>query len=209
MSDELNCQLSAFVDDELTPEESELLVRRLCRDESLRNTAACYAIIGDALRGETAVTAPGDFANRVIMAVAGQSTPAALPQKERTSRSTTNWGMVIAASVVLAAVALLTLPTRSPEQPAVVVADNAATNPESESPTITSPVAAPVVALMPQVAGVAPASFDVPVVMQVDRQSVANRARLNRYLLRHVNSTSASTQGMATFRNVGLVDQRE
>ena len=71
MSDELNSQLSAFVDDELTPEESELFVRRLCRDDGLRRTASCYGIIGDAIRGETAVTAPAGFVSGVMMGVEG------------------------------------------------------------------------------------------------------------------------------------------
>ena len=51
MTDTINSQISAFLDDELMKEESELLVRRLCNDEELRRTAARYTLIGDAVRG--------------------------------------------------------------------------------------------------------------------------------------------------------------
>ena len=39
MTDTINGQISAFIDDELMTEESELLVRRLCNDEELRQTS--------------------------------------------------------------------------------------------------------------------------------------------------------------------------
>ena len=51
MTDALNSQVSAFIDDELRDGEGELLIRRLCSDDKLRQTAARYALIGNAVRG--------------------------------------------------------------------------------------------------------------------------------------------------------------
>jgi hypothetical protein len=46
-------QLSAFLDDELPPEEMELLLRRLQADPDLRRTLERYALTGSLARGET------------------------------------------------------------------------------------------------------------------------------------------------------------
>ncbi|MBT8137512.1 MAG: sigma-E factor negative regulatory protein [Gammaproteobacteria bacterium] len=211
MSDELNSQLSAFVDNELAPEESELLVRRLCRDETLRDTAAAYTLIGSAMRGGEAA-APADFAGRVMMAVAGQQVPA-VKKPAAAGGSTRNWGLAVAASAVLAVVALMTLPNRDAEQvPAIATV----TPPPADSVTSAPADARELVAagdamltLMPATDNVTPASFNVPAVLPSARYSAENRARLNKYLLRHVSTTGASPQGVATFRNVGFVTQTE
>lgn len=52
MNEQLRDQISAFLDDELPPSESELLVRRLGRDEAIHATATRYLLIGQTLRGE-------------------------------------------------------------------------------------------------------------------------------------------------------------
>lgn len=206
MSDELNSQLSAFVDNELSPEESELLVRRLCRDETLRDTAATYTLIGSAMRGESEVTAPADFAGRVKMAVAGQQVPAAKKPAAAGSNART-WGAALAASAVLAAVALLTLPDRTADEAAPAVATTA--EPAAALPEFGAPGESSIVTLMPAGDSVTPASFNVPMMVPADRHSAENRARLNKYLLRHVSTTGTAGQGMATFRNVGFVTHTE
>lgn len=52
MTDSIQEQVSAFMDGELEEEASELFVRRLCKDESMRDAAFSYAVIGAAMRGE-------------------------------------------------------------------------------------------------------------------------------------------------------------
>lgn len=208
MSDELNSQLSAFVDDELTPEESELFVRRLCRDENLRRTAASYGIIGDAIRGETAVTAPGNFVAGVMMAVEGQSIPAVKSQPVQQGHSMRNWGFALAASAVLAAIALVTLPVDGPEQAETLVAENTVTL-EGSDPTMGAP----------EIIGIDPADGEVQVVAGIDGTNVPivmpisaeRRAQLNNLLLQHLNSSTSATRqpGLVSFRNVGFVTQTE
>jgi negative regulator of sigma E activity len=52
MTEQVQDQISAFVDDELSAEECEFLVRRMERDPEFRQKALSYATIGAALRGE-------------------------------------------------------------------------------------------------------------------------------------------------------------
>lgn len=204
MSEELRSQLSAFADNELAAEESELLVRRLCRDESLRKTVASYALIGDAMRGD-ALMAPDEFSTRIMMAVEGQEIPAPAKPARSRRQSQRTWGVAVAASVVLATVALLTLPERDPATPPALVANSPVVNDSDPATTRVADVGSNVITLMPSMDGVAPASFNVPMVIPVDRHSAKNRARLNKYLLRHMNTTSNSPNGVAAFRNVGFV----
>jgi negative regulator of sigma E activity len=82
MSDTLHEQLSAFLDGELPPEETDLLLKRLARDPELRATLGRYGLVGDTLRGERSRASAG-FALRVRSALeqepALQPRPAAPP----------------------------------------------------------------------------------------------------------------------------------
>ena len=52
MTDQINDQISAFIDNELSADESALLVRRFERDPESRTRAMRYTLIGASLRGE-------------------------------------------------------------------------------------------------------------------------------------------------------------
>jgi sigma-E factor negative regulatory protein RseA len=52
MSDQFNEQISEFIDDEMSTEESEFFVRRLQRDADARRRYLRYQLIGAAMRGE-------------------------------------------------------------------------------------------------------------------------------------------------------------
>ena len=52
MTDQFHEQISEFIDDEMSVEESEFFVRRLQRDESARRQYLRYQLIGAAVRGE-------------------------------------------------------------------------------------------------------------------------------------------------------------
>lgn len=52
MSDQFNEQISEFIDDEMSTEESEFFVRRLQRDAEARRQYLRYQMIGAAMRGE-------------------------------------------------------------------------------------------------------------------------------------------------------------
>ena len=69
MNEELDSQLSAMFDNELPPEECELLARRLSRDTDLKARWGRYAVIGAVIRAERGVTLDGIVAGRVSAAL--------------------------------------------------------------------------------------------------------------------------------------------
>ena len=79
MNEELDSQLSAMFDDELPPQECELLARRLSRDEALKARWGRYAVVGAVIRAERGVRLNAPLAGRVNAAID------ALPEDLRTA----------------------------------------------------------------------------------------------------------------------------
>ena len=111
MSDQIQDQISAFIDDELSAEECSFLVRRMERDAKSRDKVLRYSIIGAALRGELPNPDPDVLRERVRAALDGVGSveqPAETPPRtKRFFRPAI--GLGIAASVAVAALALLTV----------------------------------------------------------------------------------------------------
>ena len=103
MSELLNEQLSALLDGELPPEQTQLVMTRLERDPERRARLARYAAVGAVLRGERNATR-FDFAERVSAAIAAEPTrgPPAI-------RRAASWLRPLAGLGVAAAVAGLAL----------------------------------------------------------------------------------------------------
>jgi sigma-E factor negative regulatory protein RseA len=110
MTEQINDQISAFIDDELSAEESALLVRRFERDTNARAQALRYTMIGAALRGELLEPHPSVLRKRIAAALDG-----GLPAP---TRRTSHWsaryarpllGVGIAAAVAAAAIGTLRL----------------------------------------------------------------------------------------------------
>jgi len=109
MTEQINDQISAFIDDELSVEESALFARRFDRDPSARAQALRYTMIGAALRGE--MLEPHSVLRRRIAAALDGAVPAA-------ERRAPHWsaryarpllGFGIAAAVAVAAIGTLRL----------------------------------------------------------------------------------------------------
>ncbi len=79
MSEEIHDQVSAFMDDELSPEECAFLVRRLERDPSARTKLVRYSLIGSTMRRDTLVGDPDMLRRRVHEALNGTAAPALKP----------------------------------------------------------------------------------------------------------------------------------
>jgi sigma-E factor negative regulatory protein RseA len=69
MTDQINEQISQFIDDEMSLEESEFFLRRLQRDESARSQYLRYQLIGAAVRGEYANPHAADLGRRLERAL--------------------------------------------------------------------------------------------------------------------------------------------
>jgi sigma-E factor negative regulatory protein RseA len=118
MSEQIREQISAFLDGELPSAESELLLKRMLRDTSLRDSFGRYSLIGEAMRGMKHVPLRGNFTGAINGAIDGEQ---ARPALAAVSRSGLGWwrtlgGAAIAASVAVVAVVALQLrsPTLAP-----------------------------------------------------------------------------------------------
>lgn len=139
MSENFNEQISRFIDDEMSAEESEFFVRRLQRDDQARQQYLRYQLIGAAARGEYLHPGASDLGRRLEQAL---DVPEVPNRSRQSSWTRIAGGAGIAASVALVAVFGLRLVSLGPdaadsaaefaaglEQPSYVVPDSA---PESQ-----------------------------------------------------------------------------
>jgi negative regulator of sigma E activity len=105
MTEEINDQISAFIDDELSEQESAFLVRRFEHDEAAHERAVRYSVIGSALRGELLQPYPAVLRRRIVSALDGAPVPSTSRVSERWSTRLVRplLGVGIAASVALVA----------------------------------------------------------------------------------------------------------
>jgi negative regulator of sigma E activity len=187
MTEPLNEQLSALLDGELAPEETELLMKRLARDATLRATLGRYALCGEALRASAPFNRPrAELASRISAAIMADE-PVSAPVPRRAPSRVVTWlkpmgGLAVAATV--AALAVLVL-GRAPDRPGVapaVVAQNAAP-PAALAPAV-SPTAAPIGA-----GGVEPASYTTPAARRATVAAIP-AAELANYLVAHAQYSS-------------------
>ena len=109
MNDPIKEQLSAFLDGELPPAETELLLRRFDRDAaSLETQCARYRLIGDALRGAGDRVPSSGFAGRVHGAVASETIPTS--RRREVGRSAPGWLRPVAGVGIAAGVAAVFIP---------------------------------------------------------------------------------------------------
>ena len=174
MTDQINDQISAFIDNELSADETALLVRRFERDPEVRARAMRYTLIGASLRGELLEPHPSVLRQRVAAALGGGTAPSVAKPRERWSD---RWarpllGVGIAATVAVAAIGTL----RS-------------LNEATPLPGDLAPVAG---AVQPSVESVEGPSYVVPAVS--DRSRTAAPIRLTNYLMHHGEYASGITR---------------
>jgi len=109
MTDQINDQISAFIDNELSADESALLVRRFERDPEARARAMRYTLIGASLRGELLEPHPSVLRQRVAAALAGGPVPSVARPRERWTERFARplLGVGIAATVAVVAIGAL------------------------------------------------------------------------------------------------------
>lgn len=192
MTDKINSQISAFIDDELLSEEGELLVRRLCNDEDLRQTAARYTIIGDAIRGSLDEIR-ADLNGSIMTAIEREPQPAAVVAD---APPVADWRRLAGGGAVAAAVAVLAVLTFRTDGP---------TAPNALAPTIATSNMAPS-EVVPSNDAVDPLS-PAPLAPGAGGPNVrrAGNQQLNNYVLRH-NQYSQRTmrQGPLVYRSVTI-----
>lgn len=106
VASQIELQLSAFTDGELTAAEAEFLSRRISVEPELRKRLCQYYLIGSVARGEQPV--PATFASGLSGRLGEDNGVAApLPQKTRFERS--EWQRIVGGGAIAAGVAMLAL----------------------------------------------------------------------------------------------------
>jgi sigma-E factor negative regulatory protein RseA len=177
MNEELDSQLSAMFDDELPPEQCELVARRLGRDQDLKARWGRYAMIGAAIRAEHGVPLEPRLARRVSQAIYTEPSLAEGPALRRPRRLAAAWWQPVASSAVAAGVAtaaILWMRTQGAiEAPPPRIADTAA------------PAPAPVASR----GGSSASSYVVPRVVP-DQRLVVPGTQMANYLIAHSQVSS-------------------
>jgi negative regulator of sigma E activity len=183
MTERINDQISAFIDNELSADESALLVRRFERDTEARARAMRYTLIGASLRGELLEPHPSILRQRIAAALSGGTVAPSVPKRERAQE---RWarpllGVGIAATVAIVAIGTL----RSLNEAAL---------PSGSAP--------PVAAIPLQVRdSVAAPSYVVPQAVADTPRTVA--PRLTNYLMHHGEFASGLTRTSVSSNVVG------
>jgi negative regulator of sigma E activity len=125
MNEELDSQLSAMFDDELAPEECELLARRLSRDEQLKSRWGRYAVIGATIRSERGVSLNAPLAGRVSAVILAEPALSGSAAAHGARRVGLRWWQPVAGAAMaagVAAVSILWLRTQGPLSGAILSA---------------------------------------------------------------------------------------
>jgi len=120
MNEELDSQLSAMFDDELPPQECELLARRLSRDEALKARWGRYAVVGAVIRAERGVRLNAPLAGRVNAAISAEPTLGAAVTARSSTRAPLRWWQPLSGAAVAAGVAAASVLWLRAQGPAVL-----------------------------------------------------------------------------------------
>ncbi len=134
MSEHIHEQISAFLDDELSSEESAFLVRRLSSDTLAHQQTVRYAAIGSVLREEALLANSNILRERIHAVLDG--TPVSQGAVRAQTKRPARWarmiaGVSVAASVAVVALLGLRTLTAPPSEPAATTAAGVWTEPDS------------------------------------------------------------------------------
>ena len=107
MSEHIHEQISAFLDDELSAEESAFLVRRLSSDPLARQQTVRYATIGSVLREEAVLSGSHLLRDRIHAVLDGATVP--LSATSTPAKRPMGWARMMAGGSVAAGVAIVAL----------------------------------------------------------------------------------------------------
>jgi sigma-E factor negative regulatory protein RseA len=137
MSDQIRDQISAFLDDELSGDESAFLVRRLESNVEAHRTMIRYATIGAALRGELLKPEPDVLRRRLALRFEGGHAPAlAAPRAARAGMRWSLLGFGLAASLGVLGLLVLQMVDSTDRAPAPMSAQDASSVPVYAAPGV-------------------------------------------------------------------------
>jgi anti-sigma factor RsiW len=188
MNEELDSQLSAMFDDELPPQECELLARRLSRDEALKARWGRYAVVGAVIRAERGVRLNAPLAGRVNAALSAEPILGAAAAARAPAPRLLRWWQPLAGAAMAAGVAASAVLWLRAQGPAVL-------------PLTAQRVASPVVApLLRASTGLSDPSYVTPRTPAV-RPMLVPSTQLANYVVAHsmVSSPVAGRNLLSAF----------
>lgn len=206
MSEALNEQLSALVDDELDRAELPLLMRQLERSDSLAEQLERYYLVRAAMRRELPEAASLDLAGRVSAALEAEPAHSvgSKPRWRRGQALKPAAGLAIAASVAVLAVSLWPAgTTTSPQSPSLPNSSITAMNPQSGAMRVSAGSGGGI----PVSAGQA---APTPSGQEWDRLDPRVQSWLNGYIVDHSeHAGSAQLGGMINYARIAGQEPKE
>lgn len=172
MKTQVNEQVSALADGELTADEARFALRRLEHDADLRQSWARLHLARDVLRRDVSLPAPAGFAHGVM---------ARLDAAEPAQRTASPWLKTAAGGLIAAGVAAAAL---------FAVAPRETTAPQAPVPTLAATTPITTEDLRPRI-GSLPASDSIVTPLR----TVHADPRLDQYLIQHSDATRGSARG--------------
>ncbi|MEO0573943.1 MAG: RseA family anti-sigma factor [Pseudomonadota bacterium] len=130
MNDQLKEQISAYVDDELSTDETALLLRQLAADPALREQANAYIELGRQMRGQSQGAVP-DLRLSILQSLESDTSAPVIDDVPATA-SAARWLRPVAGGAIAAVVAVIAI-NMLPEAPSSDVAPAAAIVQTNES----------------------------------------------------------------------------
>ena len=162
-------QLSAMLDGELSPDQARFMLRRLQHDADLAGCWERWQVCGDVLRGQRNALLPGDFSQKVAVAIAADGAPPSQARAHSGGPRLLRWGggAALAASVAMAALLVGRQAGLEPDQASTPLPQLAASSePARPAPTPATtdpaPARAPATDTAAMLAGTALAAAEVP-----------------------------------------------
>jgi len=188
MTDQINDQISAFIDNELSADESALLVRRFERDTEARTRAMRYTLIGASLRGELLEPHPSVLRQRVAAALSGGAAPSNPKPRERWSD---RWARPLLGVGIAATVAIVAVGTLRSLNEAAFAPSNTTSLTTAVPLQVSDPVNGP--------------SYVVPQDSDPEQSRTEVAPRLANYLMHHGEFASGLTRTSVNSNVVGAV----
>jgi negative regulator of sigma E activity len=189
MTEQISDQISAFIDDELSDEESAFLLRRFERDADARSRAVRYTVIGAALRDELLGPDHAILRRRISVALTGTA-PQPQPQVRPAARVPWRYLRPVASFGIAATVAI-----------AAIVGLRALNVARVGAPSAGAALSAPL-----QARSVEPApSYVVPQEV-ADAPAIAPAVRLTNYVMHHSEYASRLSRTSVRSNVVGAAE---
>lgn len=186
MSEQIHEQISAFLDDELSAEESAFLVRRLASDALARQQTIRYVTIGSVMREEAILSNSSLLRDRIHAVLDGVSINQSVPRPQL--RSSAQWTRRLTAAGVAAGVAVIS-----------VLGLRALNDDVSEPAGVRSATITPV-------GWTEPDSYVVPGDTSLSSGVVAPPIRLTNYLMQHGNYASTLNRTSVNSNIIGKLE---